>query len=85
MLTSDKSLNTFFKEFFLRISESKNTVKPETTVVQPKRPKAYRDVEGELSTFITDTRVIVKPEGDVTVIKKRKKKSTNNSKSEDRD
>lgn len=42
--------------------------------VQPKRPKAYRDVEGELSTFVSDTTVTVKPEG--TVILKKKREET---------
>lgn len=41
--------------------------------VRPKRPKAYRDVEGELSTFIHNTTVTVKPEGTI-VIKKHTKK-----------
>lgn len=47
--------------------------------MQPKRPKAYRDVEGELSTFTDDARVRVKPDGEVILIK-RKKKSTNKNK-----
>ncbi|XP_020294823.1 ribosomal L1 domain-containing protein CG13096-like [Pseudomyrmex gracilis] len=80
-----KSPTSLALPFYITL-KSKNTVKPQTTVVQPKRPKAYRDVEGELSTFITDTKVIVKPEGDVIVVKKRKKKSTkDNSEDEDRD
>lgn len=58
------------KEKNSRIPESKNTVEP--PLVQPRRPKAYRDVKGMLSTFVSDTRVTVKPEGDVIVDRKRK-------------
>lgn len=36
-------------------------------VVHPKRPKAYQDVKGDLSTFVKDTDVTVKPDGDVIV------------------
>lgn len=53
----------------LCISENKNTVK--VPVVQPRRPKAYRDVEGDLSTFVSDAKVIVKPEGDIILERKR--------------
>lgn len=56
------------------ISENKNIVDPCTIAVQPKRPKAYRDVEGELSTFVRDTTVTVKPDGTVTLIKHKTKK-----------
>ncbi|XP_014474253.1 PREDICTED: ribosomal L1 domain-containing protein CG13096-like [Dinoponera quadriceps] len=45
--------------------KDKNTVDP--PVVNPKRPNAYRDVKGELSTFVRDTDVTVKPDGDVIV------------------
>lgn len=61
----------------LWISENKNIVDPHTIAVQPKRPKAYRDVEGELSTFVRDTTVTVKPDGTVTLIKHKKKKKQN--------
>lgn len=50
-------------------------------MVKPKRPKAYRDVEGELSTFITDTTVTVKPEGTV-ILKKHEKPSKKITKKE---
>ncbi|XP_076666666.1 ribosomal L1 domain-containing protein 1 [Andrena cerasifolii] len=43
----------------------KNSVK--VPVVPPKRPKAYHDVQGELSTFSGDTVVTVTPEGVITV------------------
>lgn len=46
----------------------------EVPVVPPKRPRAYRDVEGELSTFTSDTKVTVKPEGDVIVVRSARKK-----------
>lgn len=45
--------------------KNKNTVK--TPVVKPKRPKAYCNVEGELTTLSGNANVIVTPEGDVTV------------------
>ena len=43
----------------------KNSVK--VPVIPPKRPKAYHDVQGELSTFSEDTVVTITPEGDITV------------------
>jgi len=46
-------------------------------VIQPKRPKAYHNVEGELSTFIGNTTVTIKPEGTV-ILKKHKKQSSKN-------
>lgn len=45
--------------------KSKNTVK--TPIVKPKRPKAYCNVEGELTTLSGNANVIVTPEGDVTI------------------
>ncbi|XP_076243114.1 ribosomal L1 domain-containing protein CG13096 [Calliopsis andreniformis] len=46
-------------------------------VVQPKRPKAYYTVKGEISTLSSKgATVIVTPEGDVTVQRKKKVKST---------
>ncbi|XP_012523078.1 ribosomal L1 domain-containing protein CG13096 [Monomorium pharaonis] len=55
--------------------KNKNTVDSRMIVIQPKRPKAYRDVEGDLSTFVSNTMVTVKPEG--TVIIKNTKKQRN--------
>ncbi|KAK2588924.1 hypothetical protein KPH14_001780 [Odynerus spinipes] len=45
--------------------KNKNTV--DTPCVKPKRPKAYRNVEGELTTLSGDATVTVTPEGDVIV------------------
>jgi len=41
----------------------------ELPVIQPRRPKAYQEVEDELSTFVRNTRVLVKPSGEVVVKK----------------
>lgn len=49
-------------------------VDPQAIAVQPKRPKAYRDVKGEISTFLCDATVTVKPEGTVILEKRKKKK-----------
>ncbi|KAJ8686317.1 hypothetical protein QAD02_022111 [Eretmocerus hayati] len=46
---------------------NKNDV--ETPVVEPKRPKAYKIVEGELSTFTSNVNVIVSPDGTVALRK----------------
>ncbi|EZA56409.1 hypothetical protein DMN91_009838 [Ooceraea biroi] len=70
--------------------KDKNTVK--VPIIQPRRPKAYRDAEGELST-LRNTRVLVKPSGEVIVTKdakstkktKRKVKTKTLKKKEDRD
>lgn len=45
-------------------------VDPLTIAALPKRPKAYHDVEGELSTFVHAT-VIVKPDGEVILNKQK--------------
>lgn len=37
-------------------------------MVEPKRPKAYKSVEGELSTFTSNVRVTVAPDGTVDVL-----------------
>ncbi|XP_071639757.1 ribosomal L1 domain-containing protein CG13096 [Temnothorax longispinosus] len=67
-----KSTTSLALPFYMTL-KNKNTVNPHEIVVQPKRPKAYRDVEGELSTFVRDTTVIVKPEGTVILNKHKKK------------
>ncbi|XP_003702567.2 ribosomal L1 domain-containing protein 1 isoform X1 [Megachile rotundata] len=51
--------------------KNKNSVK--LPVVEPKRPKAYRDVSGELSTTPSNTVVTVTPEGSITVDRKIKR------------
>ncbi|KYN35641.1 hypothetical protein ALC56_10201 [Trachymyrmex septentrionalis] len=71
-----KGPNSLALPFYMTL-KNKNTVDPNTIAVQPKRPKAYRDVEGELSTFISNTTVTVKPEGTVIL----KKEQTNQKKS----
>ncbi|XP_043488412.1 ribosomal L1 domain-containing protein CG13096-like [Polistes fuscatus] len=43
-------------------------------VVKPKRPKAYCNVEGELTTLSSDANVVVTPEGNVIVQKTSSKK-----------
>ncbi|KAF7381606.1 hypothetical protein HZH66_014000 [Vespula vulgaris] len=45
--------------------KNKNTV--HIPVIKPKRPKAYCNVEGELTTLSGDTNVIVTPDGNVVV------------------
>ncbi|XP_015437576.1 PREDICTED: ribosomal L1 domain-containing protein 1-like [Dufourea novaeangliae] len=50
---------------------SKNSIK--IPAVQPKRPKAYCDVTGELSTLYGGNMVTVTPEGEVTVKKEKGK------------
>ncbi|XP_046836167.1 ribosomal L1 domain-containing protein CG13096-like [Vespa crabro] len=45
--------------------KNKNTV--HIPVVKPKRPKAYCNVEGELTTLSNDANVIVTPDGNVVV------------------
>lgn len=59
--------------------KSKNLV--EVPVVRPKRPKAYRNVEGELTTLSGDTKVTVTPEGDVIVERKKYSTQTEKNKS----
>ncbi|XP_015179400.1 PREDICTED: ribosomal L1 domain-containing protein CG13096-like, partial [Polistes dominula] len=46
-------------------------------VVKPKRPKAYCNVEGELTTLSSNAKVVVTPEGDVIVKKTSSKKLGN--------
>lgn len=41
--------------------------------MQPKRPKAYRNVSGELSTAPGIVSVTVTPEGDIITVKKKRK------------
>lgn len=53
------------------IVENKNQV--QVPIVAPKRPKAFKTVEGELSTIEGDVKVKVEPGGRVRVIKKRGK------------
>lgn len=57
-------------------------VDPRTIAVQPKRPKAYYDVEGDLSTFVGNTTVTVKPEGTVILTKHKKRSSKKITKKE---
>lgn len=52
--------------------KNKNLV--QTPVVQPRRPKAYRTLEGELTTLEKDSNVLVSPEGTVTLKLTRKRK-----------
>ncbi|XP_011643300.1 ribosomal L1 domain-containing protein CG13096 [Pogonomyrmex barbatus] len=68
-----KTKSSLALPFYMTL-KNKNTVNPRTIMIQPKRPKAYRDVEGELSTVTGAATVIVKPEGDVIVKKFRKSK-----------
>ncbi|XP_011701618.1 PREDICTED: ribosomal L1 domain-containing protein 1 [Wasmannia auropunctata] len=75
-----KGATTLSLPFYVTL-KNKNTVNPRAIAVQPKRPKAYRDVEGELSTFVGNTTVTVKPEGTV-ILNKHKKKNTKEEKSE---
>lgn len=42
-------------------------------IVQPKRPKAYRNVSGELSTAPGIVSVTVTPEGDIITVKEERK------------
>lgn len=51
--------------------ENKCSVK--VPIVQPKRPKAYRNVSGELSTAPGIISVTVTPEGDIITVKKKRK------------
>jgi predicted PilT family ATPase len=46
----------------------------EQPIIQPRRPKAYQEVEDELSTFVRNTRVLIKPDGEVIVKKNEKDK-----------
>ncbi|XP_012232765.1 ribosomal L1 domain-containing protein CG13096 [Linepithema humile] len=65
--------------FYISLSK-KNDVDPSTVVVQPKRPKAYQNVEDELSTFLSKNTIIVKPGGEVLLKlheKQKKQKSVN--------
>ncbi|XP_034193427.1 ribosomal L1 domain-containing protein 1 [Osmia lignaria lignaria] len=50
----------------------KNKSAVEVPTEQPKRPKAYRNVSGELSTTARNVVVTVTPEGSITVQNKRK-------------
>ncbi|XP_012285949.1 ribosomal L1 domain-containing protein CG13096 [Orussus abietinus] len=50
----------------------KNLVK--VPVVEPRRPKAYETVEGELTTLSSNAKVALTPEGDIRVYKRIKKK-----------
>ncbi|EFN87723.1 Ribosomal L1 domain-containing protein 1 [Harpegnathos saltator] len=59
-----KGATTIGLPFYITL-RNKNAVK--LTVVKPKRPNAYRDVKGELSTFVRDTDITVKPDGEVIV------------------
>ena len=38
-------------------------------MIPPKRPRAYKDVEGELSTFVSNIKVTVSPDGTVMLRK----------------
>ncbi|KAL0130540.1 hypothetical protein PUN28_002283 [Cardiocondyla obscurior] len=67
-----KSETSLALPFYITLKD-KNTVDPDKIAVQPKRPKAYRDVEGDLSTFVCNNTVTVKPEG--TVILQKHKQS----------
>ncbi|XP_011873513.1 PREDICTED: ribosomal L1 domain-containing protein CG13096 [Vollenhovia emeryi] len=69
-----KGTTTLALPFYMTLKD-KNTVDQRKIKIQPKRPKAYRDVEGELSTLSYDATVTVKPEGTV-IIKKHDKKVT---------
>ncbi|XP_068965343.1 ribosomal L1 domain-containing protein 1 [Bombus flavifrons] len=51
----------------------KNKCLVRVPIVQPKRPKAYRNVSGELSTAPGIVSVTVTPEGDVITVKKKRK------------
>ncbi|KYN42322.1 hypothetical protein ALC56_03460 [Trachymyrmex septentrionalis] len=73
-----KGTNSLALPFYMTL-KNKNTVDPNTIAVQPKRPKAYRDVEGELSTFISNTTVTVKPEG-ILILKKERTNENKSSK-----
>jgi len=53
----------------------------EVPIIQPRRPKAYQEVEDELSTFVK-TRVLVKPDGQVVVKKSEKNKTKKTEKTE---
>ncbi|XP_072765029.1 ribosomal L1 domain-containing protein CG13096 [Anoplolepis gracilipes] len=66
-----KSTTTLALPFFITL-KNKNTIDPLAIVVPPKRPKAYQDVEGELSTFLGNTTVTVKPDGEVILNKEKK-------------
>ncbi|XP_029660234.1 ribosomal L1 domain-containing protein CG13096-like [Formica exsecta] len=77
-----KSTTSLALPFYMTL-RSKNTIDPLTIAVPPKRPKAYHEVEGELSTFLGDTTVTVKPDGEVILNKQknlRNKKSTKKNK-----
>ncbi|XP_076763842.1 ribosomal L1 domain-containing protein CG13096 [Xylocopa sonorina] len=50
--------------------KNKNLV--DVPVVQPKRPKAYHDVSGELTTASGIAAVTVTPEGDITVVQRKR-------------
>ncbi|XP_070149573.1 ribosomal L1 domain-containing protein CG13096 [Polyergus mexicanus] len=65
-----KSTTTLALPFYMTL-KSKNTIDPLTIVVPPKRPRAYHEVEGELSTFLGDTTVTVKPDGEVILNKQK--------------
>ncbi|KAK0174075.1 hypothetical protein PV328_007191 [Microctonus aethiopoides] len=56
----------------------KNKNQVQVPIVAPKRPKAFKTVEGELSTIEGDVKVKVEPGGRVRVIKKRGIKDTDN-------
>ncbi|XP_071878569.1 ribosomal L1 domain-containing protein 1 [Bombus fervidus] len=51
----------------------KNKCLVRVPIVQPKRPKAYRNVSGELSTAPGIVRVTVTPEGNIITVKKKRK------------
>ncbi|XP_025997320.1 ribosomal L1 domain-containing protein 1 [Solenopsis invicta] len=70
-----KGTTTLSLPFYMTL-KNKNTVDSSMIAIQPKRPKAYRDVEGELSTFVRNVTVTVKPEGTVIVKKHKKKQSS---------
>ncbi|XP_050455230.1 ribosomal L1 domain-containing protein CG13096-like [Cataglyphis hispanica] len=72
-----KSTTTLALPFYMTL-KSKNTIDSLTIAVPPKRPRAYHDVEGELSTFLGNTTVTVKPDGQVIL---NKQKNLRNKKS----
>lgn len=50
---------------FLFLLENKCLVK--VPIVQPKRPKAYRNVSGELTTIKNVASITITPEGDIHI------------------
>ncbi|XP_076379258.1 ribosomal L1 domain-containing protein 1 [Megalopta genalis] len=55
---------------------NKNSV--DVPMIQPKRPKAYHNVTGELSTIVDAINVTVTPEGEVVLKKRKRRLKTSN-------